>query len=60
MNNEKKIELALNMVNEMLEIARKADEEHIKASIAAGKGEQAIGESWQVFHLKNLKDLLEN
>ena len=58
MNNEEKIKIALSMVDEMLQIASKADEEHIRRSISEGQGEKAVGESWQVFYLKNLKDLL--
>ena len=59
MDNDEKIRIALNMVVEMLDLAKAQDARHCKEAIARGKGEEAIGESWEIFHLKNLKNLLE-
>jgi hypothetical protein len=59
MDNDEKIRIALGMVSEMLQLAEAQDVRHCKEAIARGKGEEAIGKSWEVFHLKNLKDLLE-
>jgi hypothetical protein len=60
MDNEEKIERAISLVEEMLFLAAEQDKKHKAAAIAKGKGEQAIGESWELFYLKNLKDLLES
>ena len=60
MTDKEKISTALQMVEEMLELAKKQDERHKAAAIAKGKAEQSVGESWEVFHLKALTDLLRN
>ena len=37
------------------------EERHRKAmSMLKGKGEEAVGESWTIFHLKRLKELLSD
>lgn len=48
------------MIEEMLELAKHKDDMHKTKAIADGKAEQAIGESWEIYHLKNLKELLTN
>ena len=59
MDNDRKIKIATEMVNEMLQLARAQDEQHKVNAIANNNAEQAIGESWEIFHLKALKELLE-
>ena len=59
MDNEKKIETALQLTEEMIVIAEKYDRQHKLNAIARGKGAEAVGESWELFYLKNLRDLLE-
>ena len=51
---------ALQLINQIIERAEEDDEFHKKNAIKAGKGSQALGESWMVFHLKALKGLIEN
>lgn len=60
MTNEEKIRIAINMIDEMLVLAEAQDAKHRANAIAKGKGEQAVGESWETFHLKTLKNLLLN
>ena len=60
MTNEEKIATAVELVDEMLFLAEEQDKKHKAAAINRGQGEQAIGKSWELFYLKNLKDLLEN
>jgi len=55
---KQKIERALNLVDELLEVAVMQDEEHRKQALKEHKGAQAIGSSFMVFHLKKLKQLL--
>lgn len=44
----------------MLEYAKVDDEEHKIQMVAEGKGRNAVGESWVIFHLKALKEILED
>ncbi len=48
------------MVDEMLVLAEEQDTRHRANAIAKGKGEEAIGTSWEIFHLRALKELLED
>jgi hypothetical protein len=50
---------ALTIVNNLISIAALADEEHKKKSIQEGKAVRAIGESMMLFHLKVLRDLVD-
>ena len=47
------------LLNDIILTAEEEDEAHKIAAIKAGKGSQAIGESWMVFHLKALRDNLD-
>ncbi len=51
-------ELALNLVGQMLEIAQKQDAEFKKEMNAKHQSERAIGDSWLVFHLKTLQEVI--
>jgi len=48
-----------SLLNDIILTAQDQDEAHKVAAIKVGKGSQAIGESWMVFHLKVLKDNLD-
>ena len=50
---------AIAFLDQIIEQAKEDDELQKAYAIKAGKGAQAIGESWMVFHLKALKGLLE-
>ena len=55
---EKKHAQALQLVSQMLDIALEEDQNPKAMAIQNHKGSPAIGESFWVFHLKALKDLL--
>ncbi len=59
MSDKEKIEKATALLTELIELAEIKDEEHKKNSIAAGKAENAVGESFNVFYLKMVKDILQ-
>lgn len=62
MNSEEKQKIKDNckaLLNDIILTAKEEDEAHKIAAIKAGKGSQAIGESWMVFHLKALRDNLD-
>ena len=48
-----------NLLDQMVEKAETDDENQKKLDIANGKGQRTVGESWMVFHLKNLKALIK-
>lgn len=48
-----------SLLNDMILTAKRQDEAHKAAAIKSGKGSQAVGESWMVFHLKVLKKHLD-
>jgi hypothetical protein len=50
---------AIRLLDQLIEQAKEDDEIQKAHAIKAGKGAHAIGESWMVFHLKVLKELLE-
>jgi len=50
----------LNLLNQIIEMAKKDDEQNAIRAINEGKGERAVGESSVVFHLKVLKKLIKN
>ena len=60
MVDKEKIRIAIQMVDEMLVLAEEQDTRHRANAIAKGKGEEAIGTSWEIFHLRALKELLED
>ena len=60
MIEDNRVEIAINMLQEMISQAEESDRRYRAQKIAEGQGEQAVGESWVVFHLKTLKELLEN
>ena len=48
----------INLLDQIIEKAKEEDLEHKKRAISSHRASQAIGESWTVFHLKSLKELL--
>ena len=50
---------ARRLLDQIIERAKEDDEIQKSHAIKAGKGFDAIGENWMVFHLKALKGLLE-
>jgi len=51
---------AIHLLDAILKEAEKQDLEYKKTAIRNHQAAQSIGESWMVFHLKALKELLEN
>ena len=52
--------LALQLVEQLIERAESDDEKWRKICYKKGKSSKAVGESFMCFHLKALKELLEN
>ena len=50
----------LDLIDQMIEKAAQEDEELKKRLIKQNKLSQTVGESWMVFHLKALKEILED
>ena len=50
----------ISLLDQIIEMAQKDDEQNAIRAINEGKGERAVGESSVVFHLKILKKLLED
>ena len=55
MSNKKK---ALELLGQIIEKAEQEDLIHKARAINSNKASQAVGESWMVFHLKALKELI--
>ena len=60
MTDKEKIERAINLIEEMVAVRKEKDEKHKEDAIARGKGEQAIGDSWEVFYLNMLAKILKD
>ena len=58
MSDRNKIEKALNLLDELIGLAEIKDEKHKAESLSKGKSDQAVGESYDCFHLKLLRDIL--
>ena len=56
--NEKNKE-SLRLLDQIIEAAKRKDQLHREEAIANHKASLSIGESWECFHLKKLKELLE-
>jgi len=52
-------EEALTLLNNLIDIASIADQEHKRKSIQEGKAVRAVGESIMLYHLKVLHALIE-
>ena len=51
---------ALKLLNQIIKHEEEEELRRKVEKIAQGKGEEAVGESWTIFHLKKLKELLSN
>jgi hypothetical protein len=51
-----KKEQALQLIDQLIEHSEKADQEYKVRALAAGKSSRALGESWELHHLKILKE----
>ena len=51
-------EQALSLLEDLIEVSKNADELHKKQSIRDGKAVRAVGESWMLFHLRVLRNLI--
>lgn len=52
-------EKAIQLVSQLIENAEVEDQKYKAASIKANKAQRAVGESFNLFHLKVLRDLIE-
>ena len=59
MTDKEKIEKATALITELIDVARIKDEEHKQKCIAQGNAEGAVGESYDIFYLKMVRDILE-
>lgn len=53
-------ENALTLLNDLIELAEKEDVRWRVEQVARGKGEKSIGQSFWVFHLKLLSELVSS
>ena len=51
-------EAALDLLDQIIQNAKQKDETHKMTALKNHKASQAVGESWMVFHLKVLRELL--
>jgi len=51
---------SITYINNLIEAAQKQDLEEKRKAISEGKGSRAMGESFWVYNLKTLKDLITN
>ena len=59
MNADKK-DKALDLLDQIIEHVKSEDFEYKRSMIKQHKGSNAVGEGWTLFHLKILKELIEN
>ena len=48
----------LELLDQIIDFAEQADLRHKRESIAKNNASQSVGESWFVFNLKNLRELI--
>ncbi len=58
MKEEKNKEIALSLLNQIIEKADFDDQQHKREMTKQHKSSKTIGVSWMCFHLRVLKDLL--
>ena len=59
MNDKEKIEKAVALIGELIEVAQIKDDKQKQEALRAGKSEHAVGDSYDVFYLNLVKDILE-
>ena len=50
---------SINLLNQIIEKAEAEDLEYKQKMIKNHKASKSIGESWMIFHLKQLKEVIE-
>jgi hypothetical protein len=55
-----KLNIALELINQILAEQYKIDAEFKRQKIAAHKSMESVGESFSVFHLKELRELIRD
>jgi len=50
---------ALSLLGDLVQVAEEVDELHKKRAIKDGKAVRAVGDSWMLFHLRVLRDLIK-
>lgn len=60
MNPKTKQEKTINLLNQLIQEAERQDLEYKQAKIQAHEADKAFGESWMLFHLKTLRELLSS
>ena len=50
----------LNLLDQIIERVEQEDSAHKNKMLSINKASQAIGESWMLFHLKALKELVKS
>jgi hypothetical protein len=56
---EEKLSNILNLLDQIIEQVAHEDGQSKKTAIAEHRGSQAVGESWMLFHLKILREIIE-
>ena len=49
---------SLKMLDQIIDFAEQVDLDHKKESILKNKSSQSVGESWLLFNLKSLRELI--
>jgi len=57
---KKTVETSLSLLDQIIEKAEQEDAAHKAMAIKNNNASQAAGESWMIFHLKALKELLSS
>jgi hypothetical protein len=58
MNDKEKIEKAVALLTELIDVEKDKDEKHKKDALARGRSEEAVGESYNLFYLKMVRGIL--
>ena len=58
MNDKEKIEKAVALLTELIDLAEIKDQERKKQAVAMGKSERAVGEHRDLFYLRMVRDML--
>ena len=48
----------IRLLDQIIEKAKEEDEEHKRRAISMHRASQSVGESWVLFHLKELRSLI--
>ena len=59
MTDKEKIGKATALLNELIELAEIKDKELKASAIAEGRGDRAVGDSFDIFYLRMVRDILQ-